>query len=86
MRRPEFSGRWRLAVRAAVFLCLAPVAAGARTSALPIQEIGVSATSSAAAQPRPGIDGPAFFYGQRDLFDVLLVLCDGSASAYQSYR
>ena len=33
----------------------------------------------------PGMDGPAF-RGQRDPFDVLLVLRDGSASAYQSYR
>ena len=33
----------------------------------------------------PGMDGPAF-RGQRDPFDVLLVLRDGSASSYQSYR
>lgn len=33
----------------------------------------------------PGMDGPAF-RGKRDPFDVLLVLRDGSASAYQSYR
>jgi len=33
----------------------------------------------------PGMDGPAF-RGKRDAFDVLLVLRDGSASAYQSYR
>lgn len=33
----------------------------------------------------PGMDGPAF-REQRDPFDVLLVLRDGSASAYQSYR
>ena len=33
----------------------------------------------------PGMDGPAF-RGQRDPFDVLLVLRDGSASACQSYR
>jgi hypothetical protein len=31
------------------------------------------------------MDGPAF-RGKRDPFDVLLVLRDGSASAYQSYR
>lgn len=33
----------------------------------------------------PGMDGPAY-RGRRDPFDVLLVLRDGSASAYQSYR
>lgn len=33
----------------------------------------------------PGMDGPAF-RGKRDPFDVLLLLRDGSASVYQSYR
>lgn len=33
----------------------------------------------------PGMDGPAYG-GKRDPFDVLLVLRDGSSSAYQSYR
>lgn len=33
----------------------------------------------------PGMDGPAL-RGKRDPFDVLLVLRDGSASPYQSYR
>lgn len=39
------------------------------------------------AMPRgsPGMDGPAY-HGKRDPFDVLLVLRDGSASPYQSYR
>jgi hypothetical protein len=32
----------------------------------------------------PGMDGPAYG-GRRDMFDVLLVARDGSASRYQSY-
>ncbi|MNT23103.1 hypothetical protein D3C72_1585150 [compost metagenome] len=33
----------------------------------------------------PGMDGPA--YGnQRDAYDVLLVLADGSTRVFQSYR
>lgn len=33
----------------------------------------------------PGMDGPAYA-GQRDPFDVLLVLHDGGAPVFQSYR
>lgn len=33
----------------------------------------------------PGMDGPAYG-GQRDAYDVLLVLADGSTRVFQSYR
>lgn len=34
----------------------------------------------------PGMDGPAYGGDQRDPYDVLLVLADGSTRVYQSYR
>ena len=53
MPRPDRFGRWRLALGAAVFLCLALVAAGARASAPPMQALSASAASPVAAQSMP---------------------------------
>lgn len=53
MQRPEHFGRWHVAVGAAVFLCLALVAARARAAAPPMQEMSASAASAVAAQSMP---------------------------------
>lgn len=53
MPRRELIGRWRLALGAVLFLCLALMAAGARASASPTQEMSASAASSAAAPSMP---------------------------------
>ena len=53
MQRPDLLVRWRLAVVAAVYLCLALMAAGALASAPPIQETSASAASPVAAQSLP---------------------------------
>ncbi len=53
MPRPDLFGRWRLALGAAVFLCVALLASGARASAPPVQEMSASAASPVAAQSMP---------------------------------
>ena len=53
MPRPDPFGRWHIDVGAAVLLCLALVAAGARAAAPPMQEMSASAALSVAAQSMP---------------------------------